>query len=122
MLHKRLHKLRQQQNHLAVAGPNTDHFLQQLLVFLLLQREMILRRLQFLFDLRDALVEVVHQVLLLVIDCPLLFLLLKLLVSVLDLSLKLFYLAFVLLDNFLTEMRSLGELILYLLVIGQVFL
>lgn len=83
---------------------------------------MILRRLQFLLDLRDALVEVVHQVLLLVIDCPLLLLFLELLVSVLDLCLKLFYLAFVLLDNFLTEMRSLGELVLYLLVIGQVFL
>ena len=81
---------------------------------------MALRRLQFLFDRLDALIEVVHQVLLLGVLGGSLRFQFELLVGILNLLLKVHDLLLVLLNDFLAEVRSLGQLFLDLLVILQV--
>ena len=75
---------------------------------------------KFLLDLRDPLVEIVHQVLLLIIDIFLIFINLESLVSIADLLLQLLDLCGILLDNLLTEVRTLCQLFLNFLVIRQV--
>ena len=81
---------------------------------------MALRRLQLLLDLQDALVQVVHQVLLLRVRGLTLGLCLEFVVRVLDLLLEILDLLLVLLDNFLAEVRSFGELFFDLFVILEV--
>ena len=65
---------------------------------------MVLGRLELRLDLRDPLVQVVHQVLLLIVCSSLLFDLLKLPIALADLLLQLLYLRCVLLYDFLAEM------------------
>ena len=64
---------------------------------------MTLRRLELLFDLRDACVKVVHQVLLLGVGCLPLGLGFKFVIRVLNLRLEILDLLLVLLNHFLTE-------------------
>ena len=108
LLHKALYELRQEQDDPAVPIPNRDHLLKQVLVLFFLQSEVASRRLQLLFDLLDARVQIVHQVLLLgVLGLPLR-LLLELLVNLADLGLELLDLLLVLLYHFLAEVAALG--------------
>ena len=81
---------------------------------------MALRRLQLLLDLQDALVQVVHQVLLLRVRGLTLGLCLEFVVRVLDFLLEILDLLLVLLDNFLAEVRSFGELFFDFFVILEV--
>ena len=62
---KGLNELGEKQNDLTVTIANTYHLLKQGLVLLFLQVQMICRCLQFLLDLLNASVQVIHQVLLL---------------------------------------------------------
>ena len=69
---------------------------------------MILRRLQLLLDLCDACVQIVHQVLLLSVRSLAFGLCLEFIIRILNLLLEILDLLFVLLNDFLTEMRSFG--------------
>ena len=68
----------------------------------------------------NSLVEIVHEVLLLIVHVPLLLYLLELLVVVLDLLLESLDLVRVLLNDLLAEVRPFGELLLYFLVISEI--
>lgn len=81
---------------------------------------MALRSLQLLLDLRDASVQVVHQVLLLRVRCHALRFSLKPAIRVLNLLLQILDLLLVLLDDFLAEMRAFGELFLNLFVVLKI--
>ena len=81
---------------------------------------MTLGRLELLFDLTDASVEIVHQVLLLRIGSLPLRLGLELTIRVLDFFLEVLDLLFVLLYDFLAEVRPFSKLFLDLFVVLQV--
>lgn len=78
---------------------------------------MTLRRLQLLLDRLDALVQVVHQVLLLGVLCGPLRLQFELLVSIGYLLFQILNLLLVLLDDFLAEVGALSQLFFDLFVI-----
>ena len=81
---------------------------------------MTLRRLELLLDLRDACVKVVHQVLLLGVGRLPLGFGFEFVVRVLNLRLEILDLLLVLLNHFLAEVRSFGELLFDLFVILKV--
>jgi len=76
---------------------------------------------QLLLYLLDASVKIVHQVLLLGVGSLSLRLLLELMVCIFNFFLQVGYLLFVLLNNFLAEMRSLGQFFFDFLMILEVF-
>ena len=77
-------------------------------------------RLQLLLDLADPRIQVVHEILLFSVGGLPLRLLLEGMVCVFDLPLQIIDLLLILLDHFLTEVRSLGQLLLNLFVVLQV--
>ena len=81
---------------------------------------MTLRRLELLLDLRDACIQVVHQVLLFGVRCLPLGLSFEFVVRVLNLRLQILDLLLVLLNDFLAEVGSFGELFFDLFVILEV--
>ena len=82
---------------------------------------MTLRGLQLLLDLLDSSIEIVHQILLLSVLGLSLGLLLRSLVTIFDFLLQINDLLLVLLNDLLAEVRSLGQFLLNLFVVFEVF-
>ena len=118
MAHKVLHKLGQEQGHLAVPVSELPNFFKETFILQLLSFEVVLGLFELDFILADAGVQVIHQ-----IGFILLLLILlrkRLLLLFLQVSPELFDLLFILFNHFLAEMRSFGEFMFHLLMVVQI--
>lgn len=115
-----LDKLGQQQDGFRVTRSYFDELSEQFLVLALLHGEVVLSRCHFALDCLDALVEVVLEVSLVIVDFSNLGFLRLAALEVLDLFLKLRDLLFVLLDHLLAEVGAFRELLLHFAVVCEV--